>query len=85
MSDDGKAYKYLGVLEVDDIKRSEMRDVIKKGYLRRLRKMLKSKLNGGNIIKVINSKAVSLVRYGAGIIEWTKDELREIDRKTRKR
>ena len=84
LSDDNKAYKYLGVLEVDDIRHSEMKDGIRKEYFRRLRKILKSKLNGGNVIKAINSRAVSLVRYGAGIIDWAKDELRQIDRKTRK-
>ena len=32
----------------------------------------------------INSRAVSIVRYGAGIISWTKMELEELDRRTRK-
>ena len=35
-------------------------------------------------MSAINSTAVSLVRYGAGIIRWSKDELRALDRKTRK-
>ena len=25
-----------------------------------------------------------IIRYGAGIIEWTKEELKDMDRKTRK-
>ena len=77
-------YKYLGILEIDDIKHVEMKKGLKKEYYRRLRKILKSKLNGGNIIEAINSRAVSVIRYGAGIIEWTKEELQGIDRKTRK-
>ena len=32
----------------------------------------------------VKSRAVSTVRYEAGIISWTKIELEEIDRKTRK-
>ena len=32
----------------------------------------------------MNLRAVSIVRYGAGIIDWKKDELKEMDRKTRK-
>ena len=32
----------------------------------------------------VNSRAVSLVCYCAGIVEWTKAELQEMDRKTRK-
>ena len=57
---------------------------MKKEYIRRVRNVLKSKLNGGNIISAINSRAVSIFRYGAGIIKWTKNELEELDRKTRK-
>jgi hypothetical protein len=49
-----------------------------------MKKILKSKLNAGNIIKAINSRAISIIRYGAGLIEWTKEELKEMDRKTRK-
>ena len=44
---------------------------------------MKSKLHGRNKIKVINTWAVSLLRYGAGIIEWTKEGLQKMDRKTR--
>ncbi|XP_069997569.1 uncharacterized protein [Penaeus vannamei] len=76
--------KYLGVLEVDGIKHDQMKDQVKKEYTRRVRNILKSKLNGGNIISAINSRAVSVVRYGAGIIKGTKNELEEMDRKTRK-
>ena len=52
--------------------------------MRKSEKYTKSKLNGGNIISAINSRAVSIVRYGAGIISWTKMELEELDRRTRK-
>ena len=50
-----------------------------------MRKILKSKLNGGDIIKVINSWAVPVVRYTAGIIDWTQAKLEDLDRKTRTR
>ena len=74
----------LGVLEADVIKDKDMKEKIEKEYLRRVRKILKSKLNGMNSISAINSRAVSVVRYGAGIIKWTKEELEKLDRKTRK-
>ena len=32
----------------------------------------------------LNTWAVSILRYGAGILKWNKNELQEIDRKTRK-
>ena len=85
MKGDDDGYKYLGVLEVDDIKQTETKQNVQKEYFRRVRKILKSKLNGGNIIKAINTKAVSVIRYGAGIIDSTKEELQIMDRKTRKR
>ena len=61
-----------------------MKEVIFKEYFRRIRKIFKSKLNGGNAVNAMNSRAVSIIRYSAGIVEWTKDELRKLDRKTRK-
>ena len=72
------------MLEVDDIKHTEMKQNVQKEYFRRVRKILKSKLNGGNIIKAINARAVSVIRYSAGIIDWTKEELQIMNRKTRK-
>ena len=39
-------------------------------YERRLRLILKSKLNGKNKIQAINTWAVALLKYGAGIINW---------------
>ena len=44
----------------------------------------KSSLNSGNVIQAINSRVVSVIRYGVGIVDWTKNELREMDRKSRK-
>ena len=46
--------------------------------------MLKSKLNGRKKIMALNTWAVSVLRYGAGILKWNKNELQEVDRKTRK-
>jgi len=48
-------YKYLGVLETDPIKNNEMKDKVKMEYLRRVRKVLQSKLNGGNMISAIST------------------------------
>ena len=75
--------KYLGILEADSVTHEEMKDQIKKEYIRGVRNILKSKLNGENVILVINSRAVSIVRYEVGIISWIKMELEEPDRITR--
>ena len=32
----------------------------------------------------MNAWAVGIIRYGAGVLDWTKEELKSIDSKTRK-
>ena len=78
-----ETYKYLGILQADDVKHKQVKKKTLSEYNKRVRKILKSKLNGGNIIKVINSWAVPVVRYTARIIDWTQAELEDLDRKTR--
>ena len=82
--EESEGYKYLGVLEVSDMLHDQMKDKIRKEYLRRVKKVARSKLNGRNLIQVINTWAVSLVRYAGGMLEWRKQELRDLDRRTRK-
>ena len=48
-------YKYFGILEADTIKQVEMKDKIKKEYLRRTRKPLKTKLSSRNTIQGMNT------------------------------
>ncbi len=67
-------YKYLGILEADTIKQVQMKDMIRKEYLRRTRKLLKTKLSSRNLIKEINIWAVFLVRYSGTFLEWTKEQ-----------
>ena len=66
------------------MREKEMKKRFEKEYKRRLKLVLKSKLNGKNKINAINTWAVSVLRYGAGIIRWTKEELKSLDRRTRK-
>ena len=40
--------------------------------------------DGGKSIRAINSWAVPVIRYTAGIVDWTQAELDDLDRKTRK-
>ena len=61
-----------------------MKSNVSKEYMRRLRKVLKSKLNGGNLVRGVNTWAVSLLRYSAAFVSWRKSQLQAIDRKTRK-
>ena len=77
-------YKYLGILEADDMKHWDMKEALSKEYSKTIRKILKSKLNSGNLMSAITARAVSLIRYGAGINYSSKEELRKLDGKTRK-
>ena len=64
----GESYKYLGILEADRFLREEMKLKVSKECFRRLKKVLKSKLNGGNLVEGVNTWAVSLLRYSAAFI-----------------
>ena len=70
MKDIGEAgYSYLGILETDERERErneekEMENKFYKEYLRWLRLILRSKLNGKKIMAV-NTWAVYVMRYGA--------------------
>ena len=61
-----------------------MKSNVLKEYIRRLRKILKSRLNGGNLVRGVNTWAVSLLRYSAAFVSWRKSGLQAVDRKTRK-
>ena len=62
----------------------KMRDKVKGEYYRRVRLLARSKLYAGNLVSGLNAWAVGVVRYSAGILNWTACELREMDIKTRK-
>ena len=46
---EGESYKYLGILEADKFLEEKMTLNVSKEYIRRIRKVFKSKLNGGNV------------------------------------
>ena len=70
--------------EYDRVKEQEMKNRFRNEYFRRAKLILKSKLNRRNTIMALNTWAVSILRYGAGILKWNKYDLQEMDRKTRK-
>ena len=79
---DEEGYKYLGILGRDDICQQKIKEKVQKEYYKLVRVVLKSKLNGGNVINAINKQAVAMVRYGAYIINWNKEDLDKIDQQT---
>jgi hypothetical protein len=61
-----------------------MKDRLKQEYNRQLRMILKSELNARNKITVIRALAIPILRYSFGTINWRLEEIKQIDRDTRK-
>ena len=74
----------MGKIESEEIKHQEMKEKFKKEYIKKLRSILKPKLSSGNTVKAINTWAVPVITYSAGMADWKNSELRKMDRKTRK-
>jgi hypothetical protein len=79
-----KACKYLGIEESHDREHKNEKERLKKEYLRRLRLVWNTELSAKNKIQVVGELAVPVLRYSFGIINWRQEELRKLDRKTRK-
>jgi hypothetical protein len=80
----GKTYKYLGIEESECIQHQQMKERLKQEYRRRLRMILNSELNARNKITAIGALPVPVLMYNFGIINWRNEEMRQINRKTRK-
>ena len=68
-------YKYLRVLQLDSIMNREIKEKSKANTLR-VKKLLRSKLNGGNVIAGMNTWTAGIIRYGAGVLDRTKEEFK---------
>jgi hypothetical protein len=79
-----KTYKYLGVNEGGRIQHSQMKEKIKREYYRRVRLILNTELNSQNRFIAINSLATPVVQYSYNIINWTLQDIKRMDVKTRK-
>ena len=80
LEQEGK-YKYLGVNEGDGIQHAKIKGKIRKQHYRRIRIVTKSELNAANRVEAINTP---LVAYSFNIVDWKMEDLRQLDRKTRK-
>ena len=78
---EGANYKYLGILQADQIRYTEMKEMVKTKYLRRALKVLQSKLNSDNIIKGVKTWPVSLLRYSVAFTDWNCAESTKLNRK----
>ena len=72
--------KCLDILQLDQTLNTKMKGKITSTYMRRVKTLCRSKLNGENLIGGINF----LGRYSAGIVDWTMEEVANMNRRTRK-
>ena len=79
-----EGYRFLGILLFDQTLDTKMKGTITAEYIRRVKKLCRSKLSSGNLISGINAWAVSVAGYSAGVVDWTVEELVNMDRKTRR-
>jgi len=72
-------YKYVGVLQLNSKLEEAARKSATIKYQQRVREVLKSQLNGRDKVRAINTYALPVIRYPAGIIIWPKDEIEAAD------
>ena len=77
-------YKYLGVHENVSYNGSLNKDSIQSEYLKRVRKLWRSELSGYNKYIAHNAFAFPVLTPTFAILDWTKDEIKNIDIKTSK-
>ena len=81
---DGDSYKYLSIDENITYNGPLNKEKVSKEYLNRARKIWSSELSDFNKVIAHNSFAVPIITPNIGIIDWTIDEIRQIDINTRK-
>jgi hypothetical protein len=62
----GEFYKYLGINQSNHIQHSIIKENLEKQFYLRIKSILKSKLNGNNLIKAVNTYAVPFSRVNEG-------------------
>ena len=70
-------------MQTKQTKHAQMKRQLGEEYLHRTKGILKTKLNGKNTIKAINTYATSVLTFGFGIVKWTPTDLENLQIKTR--
>ena len=81
---EGELYKYLGMDEDIAINGTINKEKVRTEYFRRIRKIWNSELYSHNKICAHNTFAIPVLTPTFGILKWSKEELEQIDVKTRK-
>jgi hypothetical protein len=81
---EGDCYRYLGIDENISYNGPINKERVTKEYLNRVRKIWSSELSDRNKVIAHNSFAVPILTPTIGIIDWTIQEINQLDIKTRK-
>jgi len=76
-------YRYLGHMQAKQIKHARMKQKLGEEYLNRTKSVLKTKLNGKNTIKAINTYATAVLTFSFGTVKWTPTDLENLQTKMR--
>ncbi|XP_075971947.1 uncharacterized protein LOC142973811 [Anticarsia gemmatalis] len=79
--DEGDSYKYLGYIQSKLIHYKDTKQKLTQQFQHRLNTILKTQLYSRNTIKAINTFAIPILTYSFGVINWTKTDLRNLQRK----
>lgn len=79
-----ETYTYLGVPQRHLQDAQLLKTSLRNRYRRLLREIWSSELSGKNKVTATNILAIPQVLYSFGVLKWNVDELRELDRGTRK-
>eukprot|EP00957_Ditylum_brightwellii_P157692 12002640-Ditylum_brightwellii.AAC.1 len=71
-------------MEGVDFHMNKVKELMKKEYVSRVRKILQAGMNGDYTMTAIYAYTILVLCYTFGIMKWTKRELRKLDVKTRK-
>ena len=78
--DQSETYKYLGYNQSNLIDYRNTKEYLTKQFRIRLNAILTAQLNARNTIKAINSYAIPILTYSFGIINWSRTELKSLQR-----
>ncbi|PZC82879.1 hypothetical protein B5X24_HaOG209322 [Helicoverpa armigera] len=79
-----ETYKYLGYAQSSQILQKDTKNKLTQQFQHRLNTILKTQLYSRNTIKAINTFAIPVLTYSFGIINWTKSDLKNLQRKINK-
>lgn len=74
------SYKYLGFHQARQLLQKQTKQQLKFKFKQRLKTLLNTHLSSKNLIKAINTYAISILTYSFGIITWSQTELDTLQR-----